>query len=89
VAAWGIAQAKAQLSEVVEEARKSGPQKITKSGKEVAVGVSIEEWQRLQPPANAPEPGVGSLYDILMNSPLLGSGVEFPRITGAWREIDL
>jgi prevent-host-death family protein len=89
MATWGIARAKAQLSEVVHEAQKNGPQKISRSGREVAVVVSMEQWQQLQPKHSAPPPGVGSLYHILMNSPLRGSGVEFSRIRGKMRKIDL
>jgi prevent-host-death family protein len=89
MATWGIAQAKAQFSEVVHEAATSGPQKISRSGREVAVVVSIEEWQKLKPASASPEPGVGTLYGILMNSPLRNAGVEFPRIKGKLRKLDL
>ena len=37
MATWGIAQAKAQLSEVIHEAERTGPQKLSRSGREVAV----------------------------------------------------
>ena len=41
-----VADAKARLSEVVEKARRDGPQIITKNGRSTAVLVSIEEWER-------------------------------------------
>lgn len=38
----------ARLSDVVETTLKEGPQIVTKDGKEAAVLVSIEEWNRLK-----------------------------------------
>lgn len=44
---WQLQQAKQRLSEVVERARREGPQIVTRHGAEVAVVVSIEEYRRL------------------------------------------
>ena len=41
--AWTVAQAKAKLSEVIEQAQARGPQAITRNGKKAAVLVSAEE----------------------------------------------
>jgi len=89
MAAWGIAEA--QFSEVVEEARNKGPQTITESGQEVAVVISIEQWKSLQsaPTPTAKQPGIGTLAEIILNSPLRGTEIDFPRLTGHWREVDL
>jgi len=46
--AWSLAEAKAQLSEVVERARTDGPQEITRHGKPAAVVVGIEAWRAMQ-----------------------------------------
>ena len=46
ISVWTVAQAKAQLSGVIEQARKNGPQAITLKGKRTAVVVSAEEWER-------------------------------------------
>jgi prevent-host-death family protein len=87
MATWGIAQAKAQLSEVVHRAEKSGPQKISRSGREVAVLVSMEEWERIEQERQlSPAPGIGSLAVILRNSPLRGSDLEIPRFKSRKRE---
>jgi prevent-host-death family protein len=76
---WGIAQAKAQLSEVVHRAEKSGPQKISRSGRTVAVLVSVEQWEQIQRERQlSPAPGIGSLAKIFRSSPLRGSGFEIP-----------
>jgi len=95
MATWGIAQAKARLSEVVHNAEKLGPQRISRSGREVAVVISIQELERLQsrlspetapPQPGALQPGVGALAEILKNSPLYGSGFEIPSFRGRDRE---
>lgn len=44
---WSAAEAKAKLSEVLEEAQKE-PQKIRNRGKPVAVVVSMHEYQALR-----------------------------------------
>lgn len=80
--AWGLAEAKAKLSEVIERARTEGPQTITKNGRPAGVLVSPEEWARLA----RPRP---SLADFLDRSPLRGSGLEIERDGGGARDVDL
>jgi antitoxin Phd len=46
MATWQLQQAKAKLSEVIEAARKHGPQIITQRGVETAVIVPIDQWKR-------------------------------------------
>jgi antitoxin Phd len=46
VATWQLQEAKAKLSEVIDTARKHGPQIITQRGVETAVIVPIDEWKR-------------------------------------------
>ena len=41
--AWTVAQARAQLDELIERALKQGPQTITRAGDEAVVVVSAEE----------------------------------------------
>jgi prevent-host-death family protein len=80
MATWGIAQAKAQLSELIHEAERTGPQMLSRSGRPVAVVVSLDEWKRVhQQPTLNPPPGVGSLAKILRESPLKGSGFKIPK----------
>lgn len=40
---WSLAGAKARLSEVIDRAQ-TGPQKITRDGKVVAVIIAYQEW---------------------------------------------
>lgn len=45
---WQLQAAKQHFSELVERARRDGPQMVTKHGKEAVVVVSVEEFQRLR-----------------------------------------
>lgn len=47
MAVWRIQEAKARLSEVIEEANTKGPQIITSHGSERAVVLSIAEYRAL------------------------------------------
>jgi len=44
---WQLQTAKQHFSELVERARREGPQVVTKHGKDAVVVVSVEEYQRL------------------------------------------
>jgi prevent-host-death family protein len=46
--AWQLQAAKQHFSELVERARREGPQVVTKHGKDAVVVVSAEEYQRLR-----------------------------------------
>lgn len=69
---WTVAQAKAKLSEVIENAHAHGPQTITRNGRRAAVVVDAEEWER-RTRRN------GSLADFFKASPLPGSGLKVRR----------
>ena len=88
MATWGMAKAKAQLSEVVYEAEKTGPQTLSRSGREVAVVISMKEWEELRKPDVKIVPGE-SMADFFMNSPLRGSGLKIPKLNWKMRKIDL
>ena len=45
---WQLQTAKQRFSELVERARRDGPQVVTKHGKEAVVVVSAEEYRRLR-----------------------------------------
>ena len=46
--AWQLHAAKQRFSELVERARRDGPQVVTRHGKETVVVVSVEEYRRLR-----------------------------------------
>jgi prevent-host-death family protein len=86
MATWGMAQAKAQLSEIVERAMTEGPQEITKSGKDAVVIVSKKEWMdRANPKQDAAK---RSAADFWLSSPLRGSGIKLKPIKGKLREVE-
>ena len=45
---WQLQAAKQHFGELVERARRDGPQVVTKHGKEAVVVVSAEEYRRLR-----------------------------------------
>jgi prevent-host-death family protein len=79
---WTVAEAKARLSEVIDQAVEKGPQTITRSGRKAVVVVAIEEWERKTSRK-------GTLADFFAESPLRGSGVTIERDDTPPREIDL
>lgn len=81
--AWQMQDAKARLSEVVKDAERQGPQKITLHGRPVAVVLSCTEYDRLTGMRE-------SLLDFMRRSPLHSEDdIEFPRSQGFTREVDL
>ena len=60
---WQIQQAKARFSEMVERARKEGPQTVTRHGKTIAVLLPVDEFRRLFG-------GAKGLKDLLAAAPL-------------------
>jgi prevent-host-death family protein len=79
---WGVAKAKARLSEVIQKALGEGPQAITKSGRPIAVIVSAEEWEQKTK-------RVGSLTEFLAASPLRGSRLKIERRKDRPRKVGL
>jgi prevent-host-death family protein len=79
---WGVAQAKAQFSEVIEKAMTEGPQEVTKGGKDAVVIVSKKEWLEQSSPKR-------SAADFWLNSPLRRSGIKLEPLKGKLREADL
>ena len=70
---WPVAEAKARLSELVDQAIAKGPQTITRNGRPAAVVVSIDEWARKTR-------RVGNLAEFFATSPLRGSRLRIDRV---------
>jgi prevent-host-death family protein len=79
---WTVAEAKAKLSQVIEQAQTQGPQAITRNGRKAVVVVSAEEWERKTQ-------RVGSLADFFAASPLRGSGLSARRSKDRMRKSSL
>jgi prevent-host-death family protein len=81
---WRLQDAKARFSEVVREAQRHGPQRVTLHGKDAVVVVGAEEFDRLQRPVTGHD-----IVAALAASPL--ADVEFDRLTirSRVRNVDL
>lgn len=74
-----------RFSELFRRARESGPQRVTKHGREAVVVLSAEEYAGL----TAAEARKGSLVEFFAASPLRGSGIDLARPRDFGRRIRL
>jgi prevent-host-death family protein len=79
---WTVAEAKAKLSEVIDQALSQGPQVVTRSGRKAVVIVAAEEWDRKTRRK-------GSLAEFFAASPLGESGLKVQRSKDDLRRTDL
>jgi prevent-host-death family protein len=79
---WQLQEAKNKLSQVVQEAQRSGPQVITVRGEEAAVVLSAEEYRKLTGRQ-------GSLIEFLQKSPWADVDLDLRRSQDAGRDIEL
>lgn len=78
---YGVADAKARLSEIVARAQTQGAQPITVRGRTAAYIVSAEEWEHLRP-------GKGTLLEFFKNSGVYRLGLEYDKQSGTFREVE-
>lgn len=78
---WTVADAKARLSKLIEQAQ-TDPQTITRRGKPSVVVVSAEEWTRKTERK-------GTLAEFLLSSPLRGAEIDLDRRRDSPRDLDL
>ncbi len=67
---WQLQEAKNKFSQLVERARKFGPQIVTKHGKEAVVILSFEDYKKMVLPED-------NLIEFLRKSPLAQSEINF------------
>jgi prevent-host-death family protein len=79
---WGVGEAKAHLSEVIDAALSDGPQTITRKGRTTVVVVSATEWERKTRRK-------GNLAEFFAHSPLRGSNLELDRAKDKPRKVRL
>jgi prevent-host-death family protein len=60
---WALQDAKAKLSEVVETAKREGPQIITRRGVEEVAVVPIDQWRLMNRPSKR------TLLEVLQSGP--------------------
>jgi prevent-host-death family protein len=88
MASWGLANAKARLSEVIASAQSGEVQQITRHGKVVGLVVSPQEWARKTQPPPRPE-NARTTAEFFRNSPLRGSGLDLTRSKSLVRKVQL
>ncbi len=66
---WQLQEAKNKFSQLVEKARKFGPQIVTKHGKEAVVVLSFEDYKKMIRPKD-------NLVEFLRKSPLSQSEID-------------
>lgn len=71
---WSLQDAKTHLSQIVREAQRIGPQRVTLHGKDAAVIIAADEFDRLQRPVSGRD-----IVTVLAKAPL--ADVEFERLT--------
>jgi len=79
---WQLQEAKNKFSNLVEKARRKGPQVVTKHGREAVVVLSIEEYKKLIKPQK-------SLVEFFQNSPLASVELNLTRTKELPRDIEL
>ena len=80
---WQLQEAKNKFSQVVREAQEHGPQVITVHGKEAAVVLSSEEYQRLS------RVHQGTLLEFMQSSPWAKTDLDIERSKDIGRDFDL
>jgi len=82
---WTLQDAKARFSELVNRAKKDGPQLVTRRGEDAVVVLDVEEFRAL-----THQNGEENIVDFFRRSPLVGLDPKlFERDPDTGREIEL
>ena len=84
MARWGVAEAKARFSAVLDKAETEGPQLVTRRKREFLVMTKEQLAERVAPVAKEGKPFV-SAWDALRPSSELCFDFDFPRAKGKSR----
>ena len=79
---WQLQEAKNKFSNLVDKARRDGPQVVTKHGKESVVIIAIEDYQKLNKPTS-------DLISFFKKSPLSDINLDLTRDKSSSRDIEL
>ncbi len=79
---WQLQSAKAQLSQLIQNAIMDGPQQITVHGVTKVVVINKDEYDRLTKPAL-------SFIEFIRQSPLVGINLKLKRDKSLPRDVDL
>ena len=81
---WRLQDAKARLSELVRQAQRRGPQRVTLHGRDAVVVIGADEFDRIQRPVSGRD-----IVAALARSPLSDVIIERTTVTSAVRDISL
>jgi prevent-host-death family protein len=85
MASWALQDAKARFSDVVDQARRKGPQTVTRRGQEAVVVVAVEQYRQL-----IRQKGQDDLVGFFSQSPLAELDPDWlSRSRDAGREVPL
>lgn len=79
---WQLQEAKNKFSNLVDKARREGPQIVTRHGKESVVILAIEEYQKLNKPKS-------DLVSFFKKSPFSGITLDLTRDKSPARDIEI
>jgi len=79
---WQLQEAKSKFSKVVEKAINTGPQIVTKNGKEAVVIISFDKYKDHFEPKD-------SIVSFFKKSPIYNANIEIDRKDDFVRELDL
>ena len=79
---WQLQDAKNKFSNLVEKAQHTGPQVVTKHGKDAVVVISIDEYKKLIKPKI-------NLVSFFQSSPLAKTELDFTRNKETPRDVEL
>jgi len=81
IVVWQLQAAKQHFSELVERARREGPQVVTKHGREAVVVVAVEDYRRLRD-------GAPNLVAFIQSAPDFDA-LDLDRAGDHGRDVDL
>jgi prevent-host-death family protein len=76
---WQFQEAKAKLSQVVDDTLDTGPQIITRHGKDVAALIAIEDLPKVLAPWGNDENRKGAVLDMLLRAPKVDLKIRRPK----------
>lgn len=79
---WQLQSAKAQLSRLIQNAMRDGPQQITIHGTPRVIVMNKNEYDRLTKSRL-------SFIDFILQSPLVGANIKIKRNKSLTRDVDL
>jgi prevent-host-death family protein len=81
---WRLQDAKARLSELIRQAQRHGPQRVTVHGRDAVVVMRVDEFERLQRPVSGRD-----IVAALASSPLTEVTIDRLTVKSPVRDVSL